>query len=673
MAQKVNTYIEINGQEIRPFSQISIAQELGSHNTIWLTLPTDALTLTGMNILNQIKEYLGTPITLNFSPDIFSLSIASYEQSSFQGIITDVQLTRHTGGEKNVLITASGPTAHLAGLPNARTFTDKTLQDIVNTVLQDVPGGWETVVDPAFTAAIPYVVQYKENNMHFLQRLAQAYGEWFFFEGTKLIFGKLPRQEAIPLPFDRDLFHFNFTLRIVPLNFNIQSYDYRQDEVYSSTLASASLNDLDTFGQFVRDKESSLYINPPTAVPHQVFLSADELDTLKDHQLRTYSRNMVLASGSSDNPALKLGCITNITGESVRETDHGEFIVTRIHHQINQTGGYSNTFSAIPAEVSSPPVNAVVHRPRCESQRAVVKDNKDPEKLGRVQVQFTWQTDPEMTPWVRIANPYAGQGTDELHGFYFIPEIDDEVLVGFEDDNPDHPIILGNVYNKTSTPAEWYDEDNKLKVIKTRHGNQIHFKDEAGKQEIKIFNDSGATNSITLSMDGSGSISISTKGSLSLSANTISINAKDSITMTSGEETKMNAKNWNVEVAEGSSLKTDTQTMEATNASWTVEANLEVESNQMYTKATEHVTEVTNATLTAESNLTLESTTYSNQSTNASLMADSKIELNGNEVNVTASTALALAGGATSEVKAPNTSIIGDIVAEVKGGTVKLN
>lgn len=637
MAQKVNTYIEINGNEIRPFSQISITQELGSHNTIWLSLPTDALSLTGMNILNQIKEYLGTNITINFSPDLFSLSISNYEQSSFQGIITNVQLSRHAGGEKNVLITASSPTAHLEGLPNSRTFTEKTLQDIVNEILQDVPGGWENVIDPAFTTTIPYIVQYKESNLHFLQRLAHQYGEWLFFDGMKLVFGKLPREESVPLPLDRDLFDFNFSLRIVPLNFNIQTYDYRQDEVYTSSLNSSALNDLDEFGQFIRDKESSLYINPPTVVPHEVFLNTDELDTLKDHEIRTQARNMVLASGSSDNPALKLGCITNITGESAHETDHGEFIVTQIYHRINQTGGYSNTFSAIPAEVSSPPANAVVIRPRCESQRAVVKDNKDPENLGRVRVQFTWQADPEMTPWVRIANPYAGKGTDELHGFYFIPEIEDEVLVGFEDDNPDHPVILGNVYNNTSTPAEWYDDDNKVKVIKTRHGNQIHFRDEAGKQEIKIFNDSSATNSITLSMDGSGSISISTKGSLSLSANTISIHAEDSITMTSGEETKMNAKNLQVEVAETTSLKTKTQSMEATDATW----------------------KASNNSITTTSKLLLD--------------GGPAAEVKSIDTIVSATKKLLLDGGPATEVKSMNTTVAGDVLTEIKGATVKLN
>lgn len=660
MAQKVNTYIEINGQEIRPFSQISIAQELGAHNTIWLTLPTDALSLTGMNILNQIKEYLGANITINFLPDLFSLSVANYEQSSFQGIITNVQLTRHTGGEKNILITASSPTAHLEGLPNSRTFTEKTLQDIVNEILQDVPGGWETVVDPAFTATIPYIVQYKESNLHFLQRLAHQYGEWLFFDGMKLVFGKLPREEAVPLPLDRDLFDFNFSLRIVPLNFNVQTYDYRQDEVYTSALDSASLNDLDEFGKFVRNKESSLFLNPPTMVPHEVLLSTNELDTLKDHEIRTQARNMVLASGSCDNPALKLGCIANITGESTHETDHGEFIVTQIYHRINQTGGYSNNFSAIPAEVSSPPANAMVSRPRCESQRAIVKDNKDPESLGRIRVQFTWQPDPEMTPWVRIANPYAGKGTDELHGFYFIPEIGDEVLVGFEDDNPDHPIILGNVYNQTSTPAEWFDDDNKLKVIKTRHGNQIHFKDEAGKQEIKIFNDSGATNSITLSMDGSGSISISTKGSLSLSGNTISIHAEDSITMTSGEETKMNAKNWNVEVAETSSLKTKTQTMEAQDATWNASNN----------------------SITTTTKLSLDGGPEAEvKSTNTTVAATSKLLLDGGpaaevksiDTIVSATKKLLLDGGPATEVKSMNTTVAGDVLTEIKGATVKLN
>ena len=79
-------------------------------------------------------------------------------------------------------------------------------------------------------------------------------------------------------------------------------------------------------------------------------------------------------------------------------------------------------------------------------QRAKVVDNKDEQKLGRVRVQFPWQeilSEDMKTPWLRIAVPYAGQNK----GQQFVPEIGEEVMVGFEMNNAERPYVIGSFYN----------------------------------------------------------------------------------------------------------------------------------------------------------------------------------------------------------------------------------
>ncbi|WP_282057310.1 phage baseplate assembly protein V, partial [Maribacter luteus] len=72
------------------------------------------------------------------------------------------------------------------------------------------------------------------------------------------------------------------------------------------------------------------------------------------------------------------------------------------------------------------------------AQRGWVLDNADPNGLGRIKVQFPWQKPMgTSTPWIKMATPYSGSGK----GFYFIPEKDEEVLVGFEGDNPEKPFV----------------------------------------------------------------------------------------------------------------------------------------------------------------------------------------------------------------------------------------
>lgn len=75
--------------------------------------------------------------------------------------------------------------------------------------------------------------------------------------------------------------------------------------------------------------------------------------------------------------------------------------------------------------------------PTCEEQSAIVTDNDDPQ--GRIRVQFPWQKKKGLkTPWLRVVTPYAGKGK----GMHIIPEIDEEVIIGFDNGNAERPLLL---------------------------------------------------------------------------------------------------------------------------------------------------------------------------------------------------------------------------------------
>ena len=69
-------------------------------------------------------------------------------------------------------------------------------------------------------------------------------------------------------------------------------------------------------------------------------------------------------------------------------------------------------------------------------------ENADPENLGRIRVQFPWQPT-AYSPWIRIAQPHSGANK----GFHFIPELGEEVMVGFEGSNVEMPFVMGSLYN----------------------------------------------------------------------------------------------------------------------------------------------------------------------------------------------------------------------------------
>ncbi len=125
----------------------------------------------------------------------------------------------------------------------------------------------------------------------------------------------------------------------------------------------------------------------------------------------------------------------------------------------------------------------------------VVTNIKDPEGLGRVKVKFPWLSEKDESHWARIVTPMAGKE----RGFYFLPEVDDEVLVAFEHGIAEMPYVVGALWNGKDKPPEKNDDgENNLRTIKSRSGHIIRLNDKKGEEKIEII-DSTAKNKITIS------------------------------------------------------------------------------------------------------------------------------------------------------------------------------
>ena len=114
-----------------------------------------------------------------------------------------------------------------------------------------------------------------------------------------------------------------------------------------------------------------------------------------------------------------------------------------------------------------------VPKAKGEAQSAVVSSNADPEGLGRVKVNFHWNSQLE-SPWLRVVSPHGGGEK----GFYFVPEVGEEVQVGFEQGNAERPFVMGSLYHGKAKPSSWKTDANNIKAIRTRSGNQVVMNDE---------------------------------------------------------------------------------------------------------------------------------------------------------------------------------------------------
>lgn len=167
----------------------------------------------------------------------------------------------------------------------------------------------------------------------------------------------------------------------------------------------------------------------------------------------------------------------------------------------------------------------------------IVTNNEDPDGMGRVKVKFPWLSDADESNWARIATPMAGAE----RGIYFLPEVDDEVLVAFEHGDVRLPYVIGALWNGQDAPPEDNaDGSNNIRVIKSRSGHIIRLNDEDGREKIEII-DKSEKNSIVIDT-AENTIAITTDKDITFSATqgTIKLEAQN-IEITSSAETKIEA------------------------------------------------------------------------------------------------------------------------------------
>jgi type VI secretion system secreted protein VgrG len=542
MSKEIIVDINIDGNKLKTFTSLQIKQAFNAHHHFELVIDHDALEETGVHTLQKSQEYIGKFMTACFGQH-------SSGDNAFKGIITEVGLDQGNGLWGSLVLKGYSPTYLMEGGKHYTSFYERKLSDMLSEASKGLASNdMEIVNRPQFTSPITYMCQYGESNFAFINRLSAEYGEFFYYDGLHLFFGKPSNQDSLDMVYGEQIERMHFAMRMAATNVQHYSYNSKDDQLLSAKLPK-SVSGADSYTEKALDISSKMF---PQTVSQPVDIrtpSKVELDSYAEGHMAKLAANTVMLSGEGDEPKLKLGNIMKVKvsqkGLGVGENEHGQYLVTSLHHHIAGTGTYTNSFEAIPA--GNTVVSFEADKPLAENQVATVMDNADPDGLGRIRVQMLWQkAKGQQTDWIRVMSSDAGSSgqVGKNRGYVFIPEVGDQVMVGFRYNDPNRPFVLGSVFH--GNIAEGGGQNNNLKAIKTRSGHTLEFDDTDGKESIIIKDKNG--NIILLDTSGKNititapeTISINAKNIIMKATESISMAAEKNISQTAGENISQSA------------------------------------------------------------------------------------------------------------------------------------
>ena len=535
------------GVNITKYKHFSLSQSAVEHHSFLLVLDYDSLGEAENHQMEHIKNLLGKRITITF---FYRGEMKDVPERNFVGVITNVSFSRERNNQGSIVLTGKSPTILLDAAPHTQSFGGKQVIALKSVVEQTIKEGlgsnFSFRVEPAYSN-VTYLCQYEETHYNFLARVAETYGEQFFYDGEKLHFGKLPTPEApIKLMFGKNVDEIDIQIRTQHINRSFYGYNSGDDKAltsketpieHKSSLAKDAFEiSKNTF------KTASLQVAPMKA------LTGSDIQTAQKSTVGSIATQVFITSGKTSVPFLYPGCVVEMEMyDSInKEANYlTKLMITEIRHTLDSIGNYVGIFEAIAADTGFLP-RPVFKTPIAEPQTATVVDNKD--SKGRVQVRFDWQQG--STEWIRVMTPDAG-GSEKVsknRGFVAIPEIGDQVMVGFIHNHPDRPYVMGSLFH--GKVGGGGGSGNNMKSLSSKSGHTIELndgggitiKDKTGNNLITLDGTNkitiGAIDNITLGT-GDSSISLSKNGTIRISGKNISISGSSLIEQAAGDSNKI--------------------------------------------------------------------------------------------------------------------------------------
>lgn len=489
---------------------------------------------------NMLRFKIGTSVEIGAETSS-PTSIMSKENTLIKGEITAVEPIFDKAGRVLLRIRGYDRSHRLTMGRNTRTFGDAnprsatiTESQIVKEIASSVGLTPKIDMSGLSKARYHYVMQYNQNNWDFLWARAQLLGYQVYVDDKILHFEKAGKERYQKGPneliWGQNLKMFEPRLVSVGQVTGVTATGWDSDKKkgVESSVSSHSSNTVAKTSELLKGSKAIKLAFRSEAEDFVIDTTARTSGMAKvmaEARFAEHESEYVRASGElKGDPFLLAGTVVDIANVGLRFT--GKYYVTQAKH-IYRNGGYKVKFQVSGRNPYTfrhllmgrnkilNKINGVVI--------GVVTNINDPEKLGRVQVKYPWlpkyKGSDLSSNWARLAT--LGAGTNR--GVFFTPEIDDEVLIAFENGDVNYPYVVGALWNGSDKPPEGKIVDsNKVnqRIVRSRSGHVIILDDTQGAEKITIQDKTGK-NSIeidskenTMMFKSAGDLTIDAGGKL---------------------------------------------------------------------------------------------------------------------------------------------------------------
>jgi len=420
-----------------------------------------------------------------------------------EGEITSIEPDFSSEGQTSVLVRGYTKAHRLHHGKKTRTFLGHSDSDIVRKIAGEV--GLSPEVDET-RVVYDYVLQNNQTNMAFLQVRARRNGYQVYAADGTLYFkkGDARQDDGPEIKLGETLRYFRPRMASMHQadTIMVTGWDPKAKQVISSQTAPNSRMNQGGMRQ-PGGQVATVFGAAEAVLVDQPVFTVDEANALAQGLANDLSGQFIQAEGRCEgDPRIKAGHTITIKG--IGDRFSGQYFVTSASHIFNDQG-YETEFT-----INGRQPNTVSHLLGANGQDeesqglirgvvvGLVTNLNDPDKLGRIKVKYPWLGDNIESDWLRVAAPNAGPE----RGFFYLPEVNDEVLLAFEHGDVHRPYMIGALWNNEDKPPEPTGAavENGVvnkRIIQSRSGHIIVLDDTAGSEQI-IVRDMTGSNEVVI-------------------------------------------------------------------------------------------------------------------------------------------------------------------------------